>query len=99
MEDVLETYEKPYDPAESVVCLDEKPVHAFGPGVRPWAVAFLAPECPHESDIPQPPPADAQPHMALPVFALRYKLRRISAAAAPTMMTTNTVSIMKTLPT
>jgi hypothetical protein len=26
MEDVLETYEKPYDPAEPVVCLDEKPV-------------------------------------------------------------------------
>jgi hypothetical protein len=26
MEDVLETYEKSYDPAEPVVCLDEKPV-------------------------------------------------------------------------
>ena len=26
MEDVLETYEKPYDPVEPVVCLDEKPV-------------------------------------------------------------------------
>jgi hypothetical protein len=26
MEDVLETYEKPYDPDEPVVCLDEKPV-------------------------------------------------------------------------
>lgn len=26
MEDVLETYEKPYDPKEPVVCLDEKPV-------------------------------------------------------------------------
>jgi transposase len=26
MEDVLETYEKPYDAAEPVVCLDEKPV-------------------------------------------------------------------------
>jgi DDE superfamily endonuclease len=26
MEDVLETYEKPYDPNEPVVCLDEKPV-------------------------------------------------------------------------
>jgi hypothetical protein len=26
MEDVLETYEKPYDPEEPVVCLDEKPV-------------------------------------------------------------------------
>src|SRR5262249_22985252 len=34
MEDVLETYERPYDPAEPVVCLDEKPVtpHAH---VRP----------------------------------------------------------------
>jgi transposase len=26
MEDVLETYEQPYDPKEPVVCLDEKPV-------------------------------------------------------------------------
>jgi len=26
MEDVLETYEQPYNPAEPVVCLDEKPV-------------------------------------------------------------------------
>jgi hypothetical protein len=34
MEDVLETYEKPYHPAEPVICLDEKPVtlHAH---VRP----------------------------------------------------------------
>ena len=26
MEDVLETYERPYDPQQPVVCLDEKPV-------------------------------------------------------------------------
>ena len=26
MEDVLATYEKPYDPTEPVVCFDEKPV-------------------------------------------------------------------------
>jgi DDE superfamily endonuclease len=26
MEDVLETYERPLDPAEPVVCLDEKPI-------------------------------------------------------------------------
>ena len=26
MEDVLETYEQPYDPKEPVVCVDEKPV-------------------------------------------------------------------------
>src|SRR6202043_848430 len=26
MEDTLETYEKPYDPQQPVVCLDEKPV-------------------------------------------------------------------------
>jgi hypothetical protein len=32
MEDVLAVYEKPYDPAEPVLCLDEKPVslHADG---------------------------------------------------------------------
>jgi hypothetical protein len=33
MEDVLETYEKPYDPTEPVVCLDEEPVtRKAGPG-------------------------------------------------------------------
>jgi hypothetical protein len=26
MEDVLEVYERPYDPQEPIVCLDEKPV-------------------------------------------------------------------------
>jgi hypothetical protein len=31
MEEVLETYEKPYDPQEPVVCLDEKPVTLLAP--------------------------------------------------------------------
>ena len=26
MEDVLQTYEQPYNPAEPVVCVDEKPI-------------------------------------------------------------------------
>ena len=26
MEDVLETYERPYDPKQPVVCVDEKPI-------------------------------------------------------------------------
>jgi hypothetical protein len=26
MEDVLETYERPYDPEQPLVCLDEKPI-------------------------------------------------------------------------
>lgn len=26
MEDVLETYEKPYNPAQPVICMDEQPV-------------------------------------------------------------------------
>jgi len=38
MEDVLETYEKPYDPAEPVVCLDEKPVTLHA-DVRPSSAA------------------------------------------------------------
>ena len=38
MEDVLETYEKPYDPAEPVVCLDEKPVTLHA-DVRPASPA------------------------------------------------------------
>jgi DDE superfamily endonuclease len=38
MEDVLETYEKPYDPAEPVVCLDEKPITLHAE-VRPTSPA------------------------------------------------------------
>jgi hypothetical protein len=38
MEDVLETYERPYDPAEPVVCLDEKPVMLHA-DVRPASPA------------------------------------------------------------
>jgi transposase len=38
MEDVLETYERPYDPAEPVVCLDEKPVTLHA-DVRPTSPA------------------------------------------------------------
>ena len=30
MEDVLKVYERPYDPAEPVVCLDERPVNLHG---------------------------------------------------------------------
>jgi hypothetical protein len=38
MEDVLETYERPYDPAQPVVCLDEKPVTLHA-DVRPVSPA------------------------------------------------------------
>jgi hypothetical protein len=38
MEDVLETYERPYDPEEPVVCLDEKPVTLHA-DVRPPTAA------------------------------------------------------------
>ena len=38
MENVLETYEKPYDPAEPVICLDEKPVTLHA-DVRPTSPA------------------------------------------------------------
>jgi len=35
MEDVLKTYEQPYDPQEPVVCLDEKPVTLHADVRRP----------------------------------------------------------------
>lgn len=38
MEDILETYERPYDPKEPVVCLDEKPVTMHA-DVRPASPA------------------------------------------------------------
>ena len=38
MEDVLEVYEKPYDPKQPVVCLDEKPI-ALHADVRPASPA------------------------------------------------------------
>ena len=39
MEDVLAVYERPYDPAEPVVCLDEKPVTLHGDVRPPMAAA------------------------------------------------------------
>jgi hypothetical protein len=44
MEDVLAVYEKPYDPAEPVVCLDEKPIslHAEVRPPRPTAPGHIA---------------------------------------------------------
>ena len=39
MEDVLKTYEQPYDPDQPVVCLDEKPVTLHA-DVRPPAPAM-----------------------------------------------------------
>jgi hypothetical protein len=49
MEDVLETYERAYDPAEPVVCLDEKPVvlHA---DVRPTSPAVPGREARQDSE-------------------------------------------------
>ena len=38
MEDVLEVYERPYDPEQPVVCLDEKPV-TLHDDVRPASPA------------------------------------------------------------
>jgi hypothetical protein len=38
MEDVLETYEQPYDPSEPVVCVDEKPITLHA-DVRPASAA------------------------------------------------------------
>jgi hypothetical protein len=49
MEDVLETYEKPYDPAEPVVCLDEKPVTLHA-DVRPTSPAKPGREARRDND-------------------------------------------------
>jgi DDE superfamily endonuclease len=49
MEDVLETYERPYDSAQPVVCLDEKPIllHA---DVRPSSAAVPGREARRDSE-------------------------------------------------
>jgi hypothetical protein len=49
MEDVLETYERPLDPAEPVVCLDEKPVTLHAE-VRPAAPAEPGREARRDSE-------------------------------------------------
>jgi hypothetical protein len=49
MEDVLETYERPLDPAEPVVCLDEKPVSLHA-GVRPAVPAEPGREARQDSE-------------------------------------------------
>ena len=49
MEDVLETYEQPYDPQQPVVCLDEKPVTLHA-DVRPASPAMPGREARHDSE-------------------------------------------------
>jgi hypothetical protein len=49
MEDVLETYEKPYNPQEPVVCLDEKPVTLHA-DVRPASPAQPGREARQDSE-------------------------------------------------
>jgi len=49
MEDVLEVYEKPYDPQEPVVCLDEKPITLHAE-VRPPAAAVPGREARRDSE-------------------------------------------------
>ncbi len=49
MEDVLETYEQPYDPAQPVVCLDEKPVTLHA-DVRPASAAEPGREARQDSE-------------------------------------------------
>jgi hypothetical protein len=49
MEDVLETYERPYDPAEPVVCLDEKPITLHAE-VRPPSPAAPGREARQDSE-------------------------------------------------
>jgi hypothetical protein len=40
MEDVLEIYERPYNPAEPVICLDEKPITLHAEVRPPMAAEF-----------------------------------------------------------
>jgi hypothetical protein len=49
MEDVLETYEQPYDPERPVVCLDEKPVTLHA-DVRPASAAAPGREARRDSE-------------------------------------------------
>ena len=44
MEDVLELYERPYDPQQAVVCLDEKPVTLHA-DVRPSSLVAPGRDC------------------------------------------------------
>src|ERR1700689_1295342 len=49
MEDILETYEKAYDPREPVICLDEKPVTLHA-DVRPPSAAAPGREARQDSE-------------------------------------------------
>src|SRR5215831_12464933 len=49
MEDVLEVYERPYDPREPVVCLDEKPITLHA-DVRPVSPAAPGREARRDSE-------------------------------------------------
>ena len=49
MEDVLEVYERPYDPEQPVVCLDEKPVTLHA-DVRPTSAAVPSREARRDNE-------------------------------------------------
>src|SRR5260370_1122346 len=57
MEDVLETYEQPYDPKQPVVCLDEKPVTLHA-DVRPASPAAPGREARRDNEYERCGPAN-----------------------------------------
>jgi hypothetical protein len=57
MEDMLATYEKPYDPSEPVICLDEKPVTLHAE-VRPSSAARPGREARRDSEYERRGTAD-----------------------------------------
>jgi len=65
MEDVSETYERPYDPQEPVVCLDEKPVTLHA-DVRPASPAQPGPEWPGVSGVGSQNTPNAMPSKRRP---------------------------------
>ena len=75
MEDVLETYERPYNPAEPVICLDEKPITLHAE-VRPPMAAEPGREARQDSEYKRCGTANG-------FFAVEPKAGRHFAFATP----------------
>jgi hypothetical protein len=76
MEDVLETYERPYDPAQPVVCLDEKPVTLHA-DVRPASPAAPGREARRDNEYERRGTANVFCAVEPKAAAISYFRRRI----------------------
>ncbi len=87
MEEVLETYEKPYDPDRPVVCMDEQPVQLIGETRMPIPATKEHPErVDYEYERKGQPASSCSPNHSL-----------VSAKRQPGLAAPRTIGLTKSL--